>query len=103
MHIEMWAIGRVKPYANNPRVNDDAIDAVARSIQEFGWRQPIVVDSNGVIVVGHTRWKAAQKLKLTEVPVHVATDLTPEQLRAYRIADNKLNELADWNANLLSV
>src|SRR5689334_19414465 len=101
MHIELWTIERVRPYANNPRCNDAAVDAVANSIATFGWRQPIVVDPEGVIVVGHTRWKAAQKLGLTEVPVHVATDLTPEQIRAYRLADNKTGELAEWNLELL--
>jgi DNA modification methylase len=76
---------------------------VAESIRRFGFRQPIVVDGEGVIVCGHTRWKAAQKLGLAEVPVHVATDLTPEQIRAYRIADNKTNELAEWNLELLPI
>jgi DNA modification methylase len=102
MKVQLWPIGRVKPYPNNPRVNDAAVDAVAVSIRDFGWRQPIVVDAQGVIIVGHTRWKAARKLGLTEVPVHVAKDLSPEQTKAYRIADNKLNELADWDLNLLS-
>lgn len=102
MEVELWPIVRVNPYPNNPRVNDAAVDAVAASIRNFGWRQPIVVDSQGVIIVGHTRWKAAQKLQLSEVPVHVATDLSPEQIQAYRIADNKLNEQADWDFDLLS-
>jgi DNA modification methylase len=101
MRIEMWAVDRVQPYDKNPRINDDAVDAVAASIREFGFRQPIVVDAEGVIVVGHTRWKAAKKLGLTEVPVHVATDLTAEQIKAYRIADNRLAELAEWNYDLL--
>lgn len=97
MKIEQWKIDRVKPYENNPRINDDAVDAVAASIREFGFRQPIVVDTEGVMIVGHTRYKAAQKLGLEKVPVHVAKDLTPEQIRAYRIADNKTAELAEWN------
>jgi DNA modification methylase len=101
MQIDLWPIDRVKPYDRNPRVNDGAVDAVAASIREFGFRQPIVVDSDGVIIVGHTRWKAAQKLGLAKVPVHVATDLSPEQIKAYRIADNKTNELADWDETLL--
>jgi DNA modification methylase len=101
MHIELWKIARVKPYPNNPRVNDSAVDAVARSIQEFGFRQPIVVDETGTIVVGHTRWKAAQKLGLAQVPVHVASGLTPAQIRAYRIADNQTATLANWDDNLL--
>jgi hypothetical protein len=76
---------------------------VAHSIREYGFRQPIVVDGDGVIVCGHTRWKAAQKLSLAKVPVHVAKDLTPEQVRAYRIADNKTAELAEWDMDLLAV
>jgi DNA modification methylase len=101
MKIELRRLDEIKPYEKNPRQNDEAVDAVARSIQEFGFRQPIVVDSDGVIVVGHTRWKAANKLGLTKVPVHVAKDLTPEQAKAYRIADNKTADLATWNLELL--
>ena len=78
----------IRPYDKNPRKNDPAVDAVARSITDYGFRQPIVVDADGVIVVGHTRWKAAQKLGLKQVPVHVA-DLPPEKAKAYRIADNQ--------------
>ena len=87
MKIEFWNIDRVRPYDQNPRRNDKAVEAVANSIREYGFRQPIVVDANGVIVVGHTRYKAALKLGLASVPVHVAADLTPQQARAYRIAD----------------
>ena len=101
MKIEQWPISRVKPYPNNPRVNDDAVDAVAASIREFGFRQPCVVDGDGVIICGHTRWKAAQKLGLEKVPVHVAKELTPAQIKAYRIADNKVAELAEWDRKLL--
>jgi ParB-like chromosome segregation protein Spo0J len=72
MKLELWPLSRVKPYPNNPRLKDDAVDAVVASIREFGFRQPIVVDSDGVIIVGHTRWKAAQKLALEKVPVHAA-------------------------------
>jgi DNA modification methylase len=103
MHIELRPIGSIRPYPGNPRLNDVAVDAVAKSLREFGFRQPIVVDADGVIVVGHTRWKAAKKLGLAQVPVHVATDLTPEQAKAYRIADNKSNELADWDFQLLPI
>ena len=103
MKIELQPLAKIKPYENNPRLNDAAVDAVAESIRRFGFRQPIVVDTGGVIVVGHTRWKAARKLGLKKVPVHVATDLTAEQIRAYRIADNKTNELAEWNLDLLSI
>ena len=88
MQIELRPIDQVKPYPGNPRQNDEAVDAVAASLKEFGFRQPIVVDADGVIIVGHTRYKAAQKLGLKQVPVHVATDLTPAQVKAYRIADN---------------
>ena len=73
-----WNIADIKPYPGNPRINDGAVEAVAKSLREFTWRQPVVVDTDGVIIVGHTRWKAAQKLGLTQVPVHVATDLSPE-------------------------
>lgn len=100
MKIELWPLSRVKPYPNNPRSNDDAIDAVAGSIREFGFRQPIVVDTDGVIICGHTRFKAAQKLGLEKVPVHVAKDLTPEQIKAYRIAENTTAQLAEWNCVL---
>ncbi|MBI5865605.1 MAG: ParB N-terminal domain-containing protein [Planctomycetes bacterium] len=103
MKIELRPLAEVKPYEKNPRDNDAAVDAVAQSIRQFGFRQPIVVDGDGVIVCGHTRWKAAQKLGLEKVPVHVARDLTPEQIRAYRIADNKTNELAEWDMELLPI
>jgi DNA modification methylase len=101
--VELWKITDVTPYPGNPRINDDAVDAVAASLKEFGFRQPIVVDAEGVIVCGHTRFKAAQKLGLEKVPVHVAKDLSPEQIRAYRIADNKTAELSDWNYDLLPI
>ncbi|QDU46841.1 Modification methylase DpnIIB [Symmachiella dynata] len=103
MKIEQWPIDRVKPYDKNPRVNDQAVDAVAKSIKEFGFRQPLVVDADGVLIVGHTRWKSAQKLGLSKVPVHVTKDLTPEQIKAYRIADNKSGELAEWDFDLLAI
>jgi len=103
MKIELRPLASLKPYEANPRINDDAVDAVAASLKQFGFRQPIVVDEAGVIVCGHTRWKAAQRLGLDNVPVHVAKDLTPEQVRAYRIADNKTAELAEWEMDLLAV
>ena len=93
----------VRPYERNPRVNDQAVDAVAASLKEFGFRQPIVVDADSVIIAGHTRWKAAQKLGLAKIPVHVATDLTPEQVKAYRIADNKTAELSEWDFDILPI
>jgi len=101
MKIELWKLADIKPYENNPRQNDDAVDAVVASIREFGFRQPIVVDPDHVIIVGHTRYKAAQKMGLEKVPVHVATDLTPAQVKAYRLADNKTGELAQWDFDLL--
>jgi DNA modification methylase len=101
MKIEMKPLADIRPYENNPRLNDQAVDAVAESIARFGFRQPIVVDEAGVIICGHTRFKAATKMALAEVPVHVATDLTPEQIRAYRIADNRTAELSEWNMELL--
>ena len=89
-------VGDITPYYNNPRHNDDAVDAVAASIREFGFQQPIVTDKDGIIIVGHTRLKAAKKLGLETVPVVVA-DLTEEQANAYRLADNKTGELATWD------
>ncbi|WP_425613619.1 DNA modification methylase [Anatilimnocola sp. NA78] len=103
MDVKLWNISDVKPYPNNPRLNDDAVDLVAGSLKEYGWRQPIVVDQQGVIIVGHTRWKAAKKLGFTQVPVHVATDLSPEQIKAYRIADNQTATIADWDKQLLPI
>ncbi|UYV11909.1 MAG: DNA modification methylase [Phycisphaera sp.] len=99
--IEMRRLADIVPYERNPRVNDQAVAAVAESITRFGFRQPIVVDGDGVIVCGHTRWKAAQSLGLAEAPVHVAADLTPEQAKAYRIADNRTAELSEWDLELL--
>jgi ParB-like chromosome segregation protein Spo0J len=103
MQVSPWPIANITPYSGNPRLNDDAVAAVAASIREFGFRQPIVVDAEGVIICGHTRWKAAQHLGLEKVPVHVAKDLTPEQIKAYRIADNQTAELAEWNYDPLPI
>lgn len=107
MKIEVRSIGDIKPYENNPRDNDDAVDATANSIKRFGWQQPIVVDNDGVIVAGHTRYKAAKKLGLKHVPVVQAvhddgTPLTDEEIKAYRLADNKTGELASWDFDLLN-
>lgn len=102
MKVQLWTLDRIKPYEKNPRKNDDAVAAVAASIRQFGFRPPIVVDGDGVIVCGHTRWRAARELGLAKVPVHVAEDLSPEQVRAYRIADNKTADLASWDTDLLS-
>lgn len=101
MQVQSIKISEVKPYENNPRNNDDGVEAVANSIKEFGWQQPIVVDKDNVIIVGHTRYKAAKKLGMKEVPVVVASNLSDEQVRAYRLADNKTGELTDWDMGLL--
>jgi hypothetical protein len=103
MQIELRDINSIQPYDRNPRINDNAIDAVAASLREFGFRQPIVVDTENIIIVGHARYKAACKLGLQKIPVHVATDLTAEQVRAYRIADNKTNELSEWDMDILPI
>lgn len=102
MKVEDWPIEKVIPYENNPRKNDDAVDYVANSIKEFSFQQPLVVDKDGVLIVGHTRLKAAQKLGLESVPVHVADNLTEEQAKAYRLADNKTGELAGWDWPMLN-
>jgi DNA modification methylase len=102
MKIELWPIDKLIPYARNARtISAAAVDKVAASIQEFGWRQPIVVDVHGVIIVGHARLLAARKLKLTEVPVHVAANLTPAQVKAYRLMDNRSHDESSWDLELL--
>ena len=101
MEVQNLKIDEIKPYENNPRNNLDAVDATANSIKEFGWQQPIVVDKDMVIIVGHTRYLAAKKLGYDTVPVVVASNLSDEQVRAYRLADNKTGELAEWDFKLL--
>lgn len=101
MTVKEMAPGALSPYENNPRKNETAVDAVAASIHEFGFLQPIVVDADGVIIAGHTRKKAAERLGLKTVPVLIADDLTEEQARAYRLADNKTAELSEWDFDLL--
>lgn len=96
MEIVDYPVGKITPYENNPRDNDDAVPAVRASIEAFGWQQPIVVDEDGVIVVGHTRYKAALEMGLETVPVKVAHGLTEEQCRAYRLADNRTHDLSGW-------
>ena len=103
MKVQEMSIDEIKPYENNPRINENGVDAVANSIKEFGWKQPIVVDKDNIIIVGHTRYLASKQLKLKKVPVIVANDLTPEQVKAYRLADNKTNELTEWDEDLLGV
>lgn len=95
-------IDTVRPYETNPRRNDKAVDAVAASIQDFGFKVPIIVDTDGVIVTGHTRLKAAEKLGLDVVPVVVADDLTPAQIKAFRLADNRVSEIATWDEDMLA-
>jgi ParB-like chromosome segregation protein Spo0J len=101
MLVEMRPISSIRPYANNPRRNDHAIDAVATSITKFGCRQPIVVDEEGVIIVGHTRYKAALKLGMIEVPVHVAVGLSPGKAQEYRLADNQTVTHSQWDEERL--
>jgi ParB-like chromosome segregation protein Spo0J len=103
MQIELRPLEAIRPYPGNPQVNAPAVEAVAASLRQFGFRQPIVVDPDGVIIVGHTRYKAAQKLGLLQVPVHTATDLTAEQIKANRIADNQTSDLSDWDFDLLPI
>ena len=97
MLIEDWPTAKVRPYPNNPRVMRNAAEKVAESIKAFGWRQPIVVDAEGVIIAGHGRHAAARLLKLKTVPVHVAHDLGPDQVRALRVADNKTATFSEWD------
>jgi ParB-like chromosome segregation protein Spo0J len=103
MKVIQVPIENVIPYERNPRNNIDAVDKVAASIREFGWRQPIVVDEGMVVIAGHTRLMAAKQLGLKDVPVHVAIGLTPEQVKAYRIADNRVGEEAEWKNDLLKL
>src|SRR6266566_4328143 len=102
LQVRWYEIEKVIPYARNSRkIPQRAVDKVAASIQEFGWRVAIVVDKNGVIICGHTRLLAAKKLGLQHVPVHVADNLTPAQVKAYRLMDNRSHEEADWDLELL--
>ena len=101
MQIIEKNITEITPYEKNPRKNDEAVEYVANSIKEFGFKVPIVIDKNGVIVAGHTRYKAAQELGLEKLPCIIADDLTEEQVKAFRIADNKVGELAEWDFDLL--
>lgn len=102
MTIKEIKITDIKPYENNPRINDGAVDFVAASIREFGFKIPIVIDSDNVIIAGHTRLKAAKQLGLDMIPCIIADDLTPEQIKAFRVADNKTSELAEWDFNALA-
>lgn len=101
MNIVERKVEDVRPYGRNPRKNDDAVPYVAESIKQFGFKVPIVIDRGGVIVAGHTRYKAAKKLGMETVPCIVADDLTEEQIKAFRLADNKVAEKAVWDFELL--
>jgi site-specific DNA-methyltransferase (adenine-specific) len=101
MEIINKKIDELIPYEKNPRLNDDAVEYVANSIKEFGFKVPIIIDKNNVIVAGHTRLKASKELGLTEVPCIIADDLNEEQIKAFRLADNKVSEKAKWDFNLL--
>lgn len=102
MEIKMLKLAELIPYEKNPRKNDEAVKYVQASIKEFGFKVPIVVDKDNVIVAGHTRYKAAKKLKMDEVPCIIADDLSEEQIKAFRLADNKVSEQAVWDFDLLS-
>lgn len=101
MEIVLKKIDELKPYENNPRFNDEAVEYVANSIKEFGFKVPIIIDKNNTIVAGHTRYKASLELNLKEVPCIVADDLSEEQVKAFRLADNKVSEKSQWNYELL--
>lgn len=103
MNIVNKKIEDLKPYKNNPRNNEKAIDYVANSIKEFGFKVPLVIEKDGTIVTGHTRFEACKKLGIEEIPCIVADDLTKQQIKAFRIADNKTNDMAEWNDDLLSI
>lgn len=94
-------LDEIMPYERNPRKNDEAVEKVADSIREFGFKVPIVIDKAGVIVTGHTRYKAAKLLGLEEVPTIIADDLSPYQIAAFRLADNKVSEYSEWDMSLL--
>ena len=97
MEIVYKKLDEIKPYDNNPRKNDEAVEYVKKSIKEFGFNVPLVVDKNGIIITGHTRYKASKELKLEEVPCIIADDLSEEQVNAFRLADNKVAESSKWD------
>ena len=103
MEIILKPISELRAYENNPRLNDRAVEPVANSIEEFGFKVPILLDKDNVIIAGHTRLKAAEKLGMTEVPCIMCDDLNPEQVRAFRLADNKVAEFADWDLEKLQI
>lgn len=103
MQIIEKNIEELKPYPNNPRINDEAVEYVANSIKTFGFKVPVVIDKNNVIIAGHTRVKACQELGIKKIPCVVADDLTEEQVKAYRLADNKTAEMATWDIGKLEI
>lgn len=103
MKVTTLSLDKIIPYARNPRKNAGAVATVKASLQEFGWQQPIVIDEQHVILSGHTRYLAALELGWTYAPVHVASDLTPAQAKAYRLMDNKSHERAEWDRELLAL
>ena len=103
MKIVSVKLHDLKPYENNPRLNDNAVDSVANSIKEFGFKVPLVITKDNEIVAGHTRYKASLKLGLDEVPCIIADDLSDEQIKAFRLADNKVSELAEWDFTKLEI
>lgn len=103
MNIIERSLSELKPYERNPRFNDASVKAVANSIKEFGFKVPIVIDKDGVIVTGHTRYKAAKSLGMEKVPCIIADDLTEEQIKAFRLADNKVGETSEWDDALLEL
>lgn len=102
MEIINKRLEELKPYENNPRNNDEAVEYVAKSIKEFGFKVPIIIDKNNEIVAGHTRYEASKQLGLKEVPCIIVDNLTEEQIKAYRLADNKVSEYANWDFDILS-
>lgn len=100
--IQLVALADITPYDRNPRNNDAAVSIVRASIEQFGFKVPIILDAAHVIVCGHTRYKAAQELGLDSVPCIIADDLTPAQIKAYRLADNKVGEAAEWDMDKLA-
>lgn len=103
MKVEDMKLSELKPYEKNPRKNDRAVEPVANSIKEFGFRVPLVIDKDNVIVTGHTRYKAAKKLGMETVPCIKADDLSDEQIKAFRLADNKVGEISEWDTELLDL
>ena len=103
MNITEFSVDELKPYDKNPRINDESVPKVAESIKQFGFKVPLVIDAQNVIVTGHTRYKAALQLGLKTVPCIVADDLTPEQIKAFRLADNKVGESSVWDDYFLKL